>query len=176
MDTSKFFDVFAGVVLVAVIAVVVYILRKEEKERGEKKFDERQLILRAEGNKKGFHATIIAGALAILLLEMGVVPPASATLALYVALMIGLVTFAVFCIRKDVFFHIGENGTYYLGLCAVIVLTDGVVTVVQIVDGSILQDGVPTFSSCNALVMAAAFLAIFLALLVRKPAREEDDE
>ena len=158
MNMDKMFDIFAGLAFAAVIIVVTYILRKEERERGENKYDERQLMLRAEGNKKGFHTTIITGALAVFLLETGIVPPASATLAIYAALMIGLVTFAVFCIQKDVFFHIGEKGGYYLGLSALIVLTDGAVSVIQIVDGSILEDGVPTFSSCNSLVMALLFL------------------
>ena len=170
---DKAFDFLTGVVLVVVIAVVVYLIRKEEPK--DRQYDERQLALRAEGYKRGFQTAVVAGALAIFLVELEIVPLASATLAMFVAFMIGLVTFAVYCIMRDVFFRVGEKGTYYLGLCAVIVLSDGVAAVVQIVDGSILENGVPTFSGCNALVMALSFLVILVALLIRKYAGERDE-
>ena len=173
MDTNKAFSFLAGLVFVAVIAVVVWLLRKEP-DRGT--FDERQLTLRAAGYRRSFFVTLAASFLVLFLTELEAIPAASVTLAMFAALMIGLVTFAVYCITKDVFFHVGEKGSYFRILCAVIVALDGVPAATRIADGSLLENGVPTFEGCNGLVMALAFLVILIALLVRKPSREEDDE
>lgn len=165
--------IFAGLAMVVVIAVAVYLARKEEPK--DEKFDERQLLLRTEGYKKGFFATLATGALAVFLLEVEIIPAACATLAMYIALMAGIVIFAVFCIVKDAFFSIGEKGTYYIGLCAVIVLVDGATAVFQIATGTILENGVPTFESCNSLILTLLFLVILVALLIRKSAGERDE-
>ena len=160
------------VVIAAAIAAVI-LLRKER--GGSKHYDERQLVLRANGTKIGFYVTLIAEMLVLMLAEFGAIPLLSVTLAVFVALMIGVVTFAVYCIGKDVFFSLGDKGRGYCILCAVIVLLDGSLAVSRIVDGTILENGVPTFSSCNSLVMALAFLVILIALLIRKFAGERDE-
>ena len=160
------------VVIAAVIAAVV-LLRKQR--GGDKRYDERQLTLRAAGYRRAFFVTLIAGVVILFLAEMKILPSASFTLALFVALMAGVVTFAVFCIGNDVFLSIGDKGNYYRVLFGVIVVIDGFVTGTRIADGTILENGVPTFSSCSSLVLTLVFLAVFVALLVRRD-REEDDE
>lgn len=166
-----------GMILLLFVIVLIIVmgfgLKRRRDESGQ--FDERQLALRAEGYRKGFFTAVAVGAVALFLVEAELIPPACATLALYIALLAGIVTFAVFCIVKDVFFRIGEKGTYYMILCAVIVLADGVSAASRIADGSFLENGVPTFASCNSLVMALAFLVVLIALLVRKYAGERDE-
>ena len=172
MNTDKAFGLLAGLALVAVIAVVVWLLRKEP-DRG--KFDERQLTLRATGYRRSFFVTLAALFLVLFLTELEILPAASVTLAMFAAMMIGIVTFAVYCITKDVFFHVGEKGNYYRILCAVIVVLDGVPAATRIADGSLLENGVPTFEGCNGLVMALSFLVILIALLTRKSGGEDDE-
>lgn len=166
-------SVVLWIVVIAAAVAAVILLRKER--GGGKHYDERQLVLRANGTKIGFYVTLIAEMLVLMLAEFGAIPPASVTLAVFVALMVGVVTFAVYCIAKDVFFSIGDKGRNYRILCAVIVLLDGAAAASRIVDGTILEDGAPTFGSCNALVLALSFLVILIALLVRN-GREESDE
>ena len=166
-------DLFAPlmVIILLVFAVIVALKAKRKTQT----YDERQLSLRAEGYKRGFTVTVLAGVAALYLVDFGVIPVACATLAMWIALLAGILTFAVFCIMKDVFFAIGEKGTYYIVLVAVIVLADGAAAVSRIVNGSILENGLPTFQSCNALTLAICFLVILVALIVRR-SRGEDDE
>lgn len=164
---------FTGLFAVLVIAAVVWLIWR--KEAPACTYDERQLVLRGNGTRISFFVTLIAEALVLMFTELGVVPLESATLAVFAALMVGVVTFAVYCIRKDVFFRIGQNETRYMALCGVIVVLDGIVAGTRIADGSLLENGVPTFDGCNALVMALSFLVILVALFLRKRAGEEDE-
>ena len=166
--------ILTSLAVILVITVIVVLIRKKTPTDGG--YDERQMTLRAEGYRRGFFGTLIAAGLAILLLEFGVIPAASASLAVFTALMIGLVVFAVFCIMKDVFFRIGEVSKRRIVLYAVIVLLDGGAAVSRIADGSLLENGVPTFASCNSIVMALSFIVILAAILIRRAAGEEDDE
>ena len=164
---------FIAVLLAAVvIALAVYLVWKK-RDAGTQGFDERQLPLRAQGYRKSFFVTLVAEVAALLLVEMEIIPLACATLAFFIAVMIGIVTFAVFCIMKDVFFRIGEKGTYYLVLCAAVAVMDGIMAITRFADGSILENGLPTFESCNSLVVALSFIVIFAALLARRIRGEE---
>ena len=166
--------ILTGVLLVLILAVVVWVMRR--RETAGRSFDERQLTLRARGTQLGFFVTLIAEAAVMFLIEMGLIPLPCATLAIFTAIMAGVVTFAVFCIRRDVFFRVGERGTYYLCLAAVIVVLDGITTGVRIAEGSFLTDGLPTFDSGSAAVMGVSFLVIFAAILARRLTGERDGE
>ena len=161
------------IIVIAVIIAAVVLLRKQR--GGDKRYDERQMTLRAAGSRLAFFVTLIAGVVVLFLAEMEILPAATFTLALFIALMAGIVTFAVFCIVHEVFFSLGDKGSYYRVLFGVIVLIDGFVAGTRIADGTILENGVPTFASCSSLVMTLVFLVIFIALLVRRD-RGEDDE
>ena len=171
---EKTLDFLVCLIAALALALAVYLVWKKKGDR-DARYDERQLALRAAGYRRSFFVTLIAEAVALFLVEMEVIPLAAATLAVFVALLIGIVTFAVYCIVKDVFFRIGEKRTYYILLCAVIVVMDGITAATRIVSGTFLQNGVPTFESSSALVLALAFLVILIALLVRRD-RGEDDE
>ena len=162
-----------GIVILIIIIALIGLMKK--KERDAVRFDERELMLRTEGYRRSFFVTIIAGALALFVVELKLIPAASATLAMFIALMAGIVTFAVYCIVKDVFSPAREKGLYDLVLCVIIILADGVTAVGRIVSGTILENGVPTFSSCSSLIMELAFLVILAALLVKRGRGEEDE-
>ena len=166
-------DFFAP--LLVVVILVAAVILGGRTVRKTKEYDERQMILRAQGYRIGFSVTVLAGMAVLFLVEFGVVPIACATLAMYIALIAGVVTFAVFCIRKDVFFAMNQKGTYYIALTAFIVVADGAAAVSRIVNGSILENGVPTFTSCNSLILALVFLVILVALLIRKSVGERDE-
>ena len=158
--------IITGVIAAGVIVAVIWFAYRKNKSGGQ--FDERQLTLRAKGMQRSFFVTLIAEAAALFLVELDYIPLESATLAVFIALMIGIVTFAVFCISKDVFFRVGEKGTYYLILSAAIVVMNGASVAAHMADGSLLDNGRATFEGCSALVMAVSFLVIFIALLIRR--------
>ena len=162
------------IVVIAVVIAAVVLLRKQR--GGDKRYDERQMTLRAAGYRLAFFVTLAAGVVVLFLAEMEILPAAAFTLALFVALMAGIVTFAVFCIIHEVFFSIGDKGNYYRVLFGVIVLIDGFAAGTRIADGTILENGVPTFAGCSSLVMTLVFLVVFVALLVPKNGEEDDDE
>lgn len=173
MILMKLTEMLLWLFVVVVIVALVIVLRRG---RGENRnYDERQLALRAEGYRRGFFVTFFLEMAVLFLLETGIIPTPCATLAVYAALLAGVLTFAVFCIVKDVFFHVGEKGSYYLVVCGIIVLVDGAAAVSRIVDGSVLENGLPTFDGCNALLLTLTFLVILIALLVRKYAGERDE-
>ena len=161
--------------LIVVIVMIVAIALGTRTVRRTRKYDERQGLLRAKGYKLGYTVTILLEVAALFLVEFGVIPLPCATLAIWTGLLAGIITFAVYCIMKDVFFAMNEKGTYYIALCAVIILADGAAAVSRIVDGSILENGLPTFASCNSLMLAICFLAVLAALLVRRFAGEREE-
>ncbi len=160
------------VIVLAVAAVVFIIFRKSSAHRD---YDERQLMLRAQGYRLGFFVTLLASAAVLLLTEVAVIPAASFTLALFTALMAGIVSFAVFCIWNDVFFPLNERGTYYYVLYAAIAVLYGVMFAAKAAKGAALENGVPTFGGFSSLVMAVSFLVILGALLFRKGAEARSE-
>ena len=83
-------------------------------------------------------------------------------------MMIGIVTFVVYCIFKEAFFQIGQNCTYYIALCAFIGLLNTVMGILRIVDGSFFENGVITFASGASFICGLSFLAILIALVIKK--------
>lgn len=161
-------------VLVVLAGVILMVSRSSKRERH---FDERQLMLRARGYRLGYTVTVVLMLLLTFLLDYDALTFVSPALGVYAVLMIGLVTFAVFCIMNDVFFSVGEKGGYYIVICAAIVVLDGLIVIARLADGSLLESGVLTFSVGSSAVMALGFLVILAALVIRKlRAEREADE
>lgn len=161
----------------AAIAAVLLFARavRKEKTHGDTEYDERQLMLREKGYRLGFFVTLIAEALVLLLLEYDVIPAASATMAVYTALIAGVAVFAVFCAMQDVFFPMGEKGTTSLVLWAGLALVNGLSAGIRIANGTMVRNGAIRFSDGSYIVNAALFLTILAACLIRRFVKEREE-
>ena len=80
----------------------------------------------------------------------------------------GIVAFTVYCIFKDAFYSIGQNRKGYISLCVLVIIANGIGAIGRIREGTLIEDGVVTFSSCGGLLCAAGFLVILISLLIKE--------
>ena len=163
------------ILLVAVLCAVIALVSSGA--RRTKHYDEMQLKIRADGYRLGYTVTLIALFAAIFLGEFGVLDGVmTQAFADYAALMLGIAVFAVYCIWHEAFFSVSDKSGAYIVLCVLIVLLDGFSAVSRIMDGSVRENGVVTFESGNSTLMTLLFLAILIALLVKRAQLKREDE
>ena len=162
--------------IVVIVMVVLLFVRKMKPAEGH--YDELQLKNRAEGYKIGFFVTAAATLVLILLSEafngfFDNIEPSAAFLA---ALMVGIVTYAVYCIAKEAFFYVNDKGAAYMILCAAICAANVVPAVRSV---KLMAGGAGfTFEYGSNLIMEASFLIILAAIAVKtlQSRKEADDE
>lgn len=170
-------NIIGIIIVIAIVAAALFFWRavRGERARDDRQYDERQLMLREKGYRLGFFVTLIAEALVLLLLEYDVIPAASATMAVYTALIAGVAVFAVFCAMQDVFFPMGEKGTTSLVLWAGLALVNGLSAGIRIANGTMVEHGAIRLTNGSYLVNAVLFLTILIAVLVRRAMGERDE-
>lgn len=164
MTTNTF---FALGVLAGLMAAVWALSRKS---RREKHYDEMQLQIRANGYKLGFFTILALLVVLMLLSEEGLFSLVSPSLALFAALLIGVVTFAVYCIRHGAFLSVGDKGKSYLAVLALVTLSNGGVALNRLLGGRMLENGLVTLDFGAPALVFAGFV-IILAVLAAQIAR-----
>ena len=169
-------EILTVIVGIAVIIVFVWAMKKTRKVQPH--FDEMQLQLRAKGYAAAYVTTLIGMGSFMLLYETGKIDFIDPAVCFMAVLMASVAVFAVYCIRHEAFFSIGEKGNYYMLLCAAVVVLNGISAATSIAGGGLMKDGRITFSGGAANVLTGlTFLAVFIALLVKKLGRgSEADE
>ena len=167
-------EILTVIVGIAVIIVFIWAMKKTRKVQPH--FDEMQLQLRAKGYAAAYMTSIIGMGAFMLLYETGKIDFIDPAVCFMAVLMASVAVFAVYCIRHEAFFSIGEKGHYYMLLCAAVGV--GISAATSIAGGELLKDGRITFSGGAANVLTGlTFLAVFIALLVKKLGRgSEADE
>lgn len=172
-------------VLIAILGIAIFVATitrfvAKNKINANAHFDEMQLQNRATGYKLGFMVTIACMLVVLFLMDdfVGLSSFVEPSLAIFIALMIGIVTFAIYCIRKEAFFRVGDKGTSYIVLCTVIFLMNGILSSLRIIDGTILENGRITFEHGGGLVCSVSFLMILITLIMKKKQiqRAEEEE
>lgn len=157
-------SVMALGVTAGVMITAWYLTRKNRKAE---EYDEMQLKIRAAGYRIGFFTALFALIILTLLSELGLLTAATPGFAAFAALLISVTVFAVYCILHDAFLAVrGKPGSYLLIFSAV-VLTEILVTVRNLTEGKMLEDGRLTFHGGAPAAMAAAFLIILTVLIVK---------
>jgi len=162
-----------GITLAAAIAVALLIRKKISKQNTH--YDERQLMLRAAGYRIGFIGTIAAVFVLIFLYSFdgGIEDVIEPALSMFIAVMIGIVVFAVYCIRKGAFLQINANGNSYIILLLVIIVLNGALGIWRMVDGTLWENGVMMFTRGGSnLVLAIGFFIVLVALLADNTRRK----
>ena len=126
------------------------------------------LKIRADGYRLGYFVTIALLLVLLMVLDSNLITFVSPSFAIFVVMMIGIVTSVVYCIFKGAFLQIGQNGTYYIALCAFIGLLNTGMGILRLVDGSLFENGVITFSSGASFICGLSFVIILIALAIKK--------
>ena len=172
MDTGIFLAIG---IMVGVMIAAWLLSRKSWKKECE--YDEMQLKIRARGYQIGFYTALFLMLVLILLWELNWLTVATPGFAIYTALIISVTVFAIYCILNDAFLAIRGNANRYFWLFGLIIAIEGIVTVRNISNGEMLENGKLTFGSGAPAVMAVCFLAILITLFVKTVRnRKEADE
>ena len=155
-------------VVLAIIILAIVLAKKAKATRGSH-FDEMQTKIRSDGYKLGYLVTLICLGIWLLFAEVfkGFNQMVTPSFGAFFVMMFGIVVFAVYCIFHDSFFSIGENGRAYTLLCVFIVIANGVSAIRHIVDGTIVAEGKLTFSNTSSIIVAASFLVIVIAIVIK---------
>ncbi len=155
--------------VLAVIAIIAAVLLADRRARKEAHYDEMQLKIRGEGYRLGFIVTLAALCILLFMTEMseGFGRLVTPSFGMFAVMMTGIVVFIVYCIFREAFFRIGQNGRYYITLCLVVVAINGASAVSRITDGSFPGSGGITFQGGANLVCALSFLIILAAILIK---------
>lgn len=174
-----FENVIMPIVIVILIVGTIMFLVNKNSTRRDTHYDEMQLKIRATGYKIGFFVTLIGIFIFGFLIEIvpnfgSIISPSFCMMAVG---FVGIVTFAVYCIFKDVFYAIGQNRKGYILICILVIVANGIGAVGHIMDGDLLENGRVTFSACGGLLCAAGFFVILISLIVKETMdRKEVDE
>ena len=165
-----FENVIMPVLMIVLIIGAAFLISKKNSTRKNTHFDEMQLKIRGNGYKIGFFVTLAALFVFALLFELsdtfgsGIDP----SFCIWTAGFAGIVSFVVYCIFKDAFYSIGQNRKYYIIICFLVILTNGIGASRHISEGTLIEDGAVKFSNCGSLLCAVSFLIILVSLIVRE--------
>ena len=170
--------VFVAAVMCAFIAALITFISVKKNKSADVHYDERQLTIRAKGYQIGFLVTVVAMFVVMLLIDdyIGLGAVIEPSLAVLIGVMIGLVTFAVYCIQKEVFFGIGERPIGYIILVCAVVISNLVIGIIHIAEGTLMENGQVQFEKGSSLVIGISFLVIGIALLIKQAGRKGGEE
>ena len=168
--------IFIAIGIMVGVMIAAWLLSRKSWKR-ECEYDEMQLKIRARGYQIGFYTALFLMLVLILLWELNWLTVATPGFAIYTALIISVTVFAIYCILNDAFLAIRGNANRYFWLFGLIIAIEGIVTVRNISNGEMLENGKLTFGSGAPAVMAVCFLAILITLFVKTVRnRKEADE
>ena len=162
----------------ALVAVIIVIVIRVGTKRtpAQTHYDEMQQQLREKGYRLGYLVTLIGMAALMLLLEGGLLKQVEPSLCIFFVLMAGIITFVVYCIQKEAFFSIGQRSTYYIVICAVVVVLNGISAMTHILTNQIWDNGVITFDNGCYLISSLSFLIVLIAIVLKKASAGKGEE
>ena len=152
--------------LVLLIGIIVWVMIRKRKSCTQK-YDEMQLKIRAKGYQISFFTALLMLCVLTVLLECGMLGIVTPGFAAYIALMVSVTVFAIYCILHDAFLAVRGNPKQHLLLFSIIVVLEGFTTVRYLIRGELLEGGLLTFGSGAPLVMFICFLTILITLIVK---------
>ncbi len=165
-------------IAVAFFLVCFIIFVVKDSTRKDSHFDEMQLKIRATGYKIGFYVTLIGVFIFGYLFEVnpGFNKVLSPSFCMMAAGLVGIFSFAVYCIFKDAFYSIGQNRKVYIWICVLVIFTNSLGAIRHISDGTFIEDGIVSFSNCGGLLCATGFLVILISLIVKERVSKKEED
>lgn len=166
-----------GIICALIILVIVWKINKKSMKG---KFDERQELVRGRGYKYACFTLLIMLALDLLAEAYGFFDASVFTreIAIFFMIIIGVMVYAVYCIKNDSYFGIGTDTRTYRVVMWILIVSQLINAVSGLGEGALIN-GKLDFGTVSSLLLAAALTVIMLALYIRKRnegADEADDE
>ena len=178
MNNTAYAAGLAFGVLTAVIILIIF--RKFNKNKLKGTFDERQELVKGRGYKYATFTLLILMGLDLLAESFGAFEtlPVSRELAMFFIIIVGILVYAVYCIKNDAYLGIGTNMRSYKALMWIIVVLNGVSAIMGLREGAIV-DGKLAFGPFASLLCCLAFATIGIAFYTKKrsqTAEEAEDD
>ena len=163
--------VYIPILIVMLVVLIALILRKKTKTP---EFDERQMLVRGRAYQHAFMVSMLYGVLyGILTVSMDLHFMEDGAAA-FIGAFLGLAVFAVECVWRDAFFTVRRTPGAYIALYAVITLNQILGTVSELRAGTLVKNGLLT-GRCLYPAMALTFLAVLVAILLKRFTEKEED-
>ena len=165
-----------GLLAAAVIGVIIGIIAKKANGGKEPaKYDERQEAIRGVVFKRAFFTLIIYNiAYGVFDMATGIVWCDRFT-GVFIGVCLALTVFAVCSIMSGAYFRVDEKPTAWLILIALVSLVNAAISIIRIVDGEFIIDGILQYNSVN-LIVALMFLAVLIAMAVKRARDKRSEE
>ena len=156
------FGILAGLIIFALIW-------KFRKKSMKGTFDERQELVRGRGYKYACFTLLGMITLDLLLESFNAFDalPVTRTFVLFFIILTGVMVYALYCIKNDSYFGVGNDTRTYRAIMWVIIVMNAVSGVTGLREGAMV-DGKLAFGPCASLLFCIAFSVILIALYLRK--------
>ena len=174
MSTEYFAGVIVGVVVVLVIFALVWKVSGSESLKGD--YDERQMLIRGVGYKYALIANLLMlGAYTLSTPFIKDLPLYPGEVAFGI-LMISVIIYALYCIRKDAFFGVKHKSRTYIILLIFIVAVNGLGAGTRIIGHEWLTpDGHIEFGFFSNACCVIGFGIVLIAILARNAERRREE-
>lgn len=164
-------ETLLGIITGIIVAIIIYkiAIKATKKYRfgnNPQNYDERQKAEQGQAYKVGFFSVMLYAAIvgsAEIFLKNGL--PVEAGVTAYCAIFIGAFAFATYAIFHNSYISINENSTRIKIIFLIIGFMNIVVSIVNIINGTIIENGLLTLKSTNlfcGLLMVALPIEIFI--------------
>ena len=163
-------DYATGLAVGIIVAIVILgIIWKFSKNKMKGKFDERQELVRGRGYK--YACFTLLGLLTLdLLLECFrafEVLPITRELYLFFMILVGVMVYALYCVKNDSYFGVGMDTRTYRAVMWIVIVCNAISAVSGLMDGGAMEDGKLAFGPWAALIFVIAFIILMISLKVR---------
>lgn len=154
-------------ILAALIIFIIFWKFKKKTMKGT--FDERQELVKGKGYKYAFFTVLILMTFDLLAESYGVIDdlPLPRSLILFIMVLAGVMVYALYCIRNDSYFGVGNDTRTYRAMMWVILALNAFSGITGLREG-VMVDGKIVFGPFLSLIFAASFAVLLIALYVRK--------
>ena len=160
----------AGLAFGIVTALIIFgLIWKFSKKSMKGTFDERQELVRGRGYK--YACFTLLGLLTFdLLLESFrafETLPVTRELFLFFILIVGIMVYALYCVKNDSYFGVGMDTRTYRAVMWIVIVCNAISAVSGLMDGGAMEDGKLAFGPWAALICVIAFIILMISLKVR---------
>ena len=174
-------DYASGLAIGIIVAIVfLVIIWKFNKKKLKGNFDERQELVRGRGYK--YACFTLLGLLTLdLLLESFrafEILPVTRELFLFFIILVGVMVYALYCIRNDSYFGVGMDTRTYRAVMWIVIVCNAISAGSGLITGGAMVDGKLAFGPWAALIFVIAFAILMISLKARSrsAAKEETEE
>lgn len=165
MNSAEFAGIFSGLVIGMILVIVLLRLTKKDYSL-RCKYDERQQLVRGRGFKYGFFTLMIYDIFygwGMDALDQQYIDDVT---AMIFGVCLGVAVYASYCIWHEGYFSLNENPKRVLLVFGILAVLNFIIFAVQILHGTVMEDGVITYHCVN-LLSGVLFIFIFIVIFAK---------